>query len=1219
MNVKRTAYCPCGSGKIYKKCCANIPKKDRVFEDELVNYIRNSNAIRLLEFVSHLQLIPENSTKIIRLERIQHKIIENLHNKNFHIDNDYNVFKKIVDKYYPDDYNEDPSESCFSENLMFFNGNNIVFPGITSNATEVNQLIINTVYHRENDISQDCKNHINIGCDFSLQVHDNIAKKLNIKRYMFIDDYRGKITFPQKHEMDKHIGLFTFSKIEIEQRASEMNLKFNPILDFVINQEALKNVKPHDTEFLKHPFIDFDDNYYLALPSSQMYSLNVFLKERFVQYNKVDEFKRALTAISKGEGELVFTKMGWKHAMNYQKLIDAEFEVWKFDEDKYAIVNYIIGSDNLGKTQKIENFIDENGGDNQFMVITIHSPFDLESPYGVRQEIVKNAKYQMIVGLQDLKRAMVIWKLKQLDLWKYLKAKERAESKNLNLSPAFSLLTYMSYYKRNENSFFHSDDKKVDYLHFTFDIQGNKVIESLQKEDRHLALIFTDDGLMYTPVSKYDVLAHAPIYFSDTVVNGELKLIIEKYEFPIWIVNNIAYDWECKNFLDAIAYWLNEFSPTLNSFFIGLPNMPLTISISLDEGFNNYTSEDFLKNKKSKVNFQFTLNEKINQLSILIPSVLNNLIKENNNNGEKMLMQTVLKGLTELINENFNVKIEVDIQNIIDKHMSSEMAKMIVAGNTAENIKLDNRFIPSRTFFLDKADTSIVLEEMVEWMQVDIPEKIQTRKEKIDVCVFGINTLIEKVREIISKFDSISLLEFVALRNEVLLNGTSFKKIRTVTFYECFKNYLDTLNEFVEEDAKNIRTGLCLRCLIEFIVAEPHYGNSVPNNDDVDMLVALVDEIIFLGTTKDILFFELDDPEMGKLPSGRLGIQKDYFSKLNEFSLEHKKDEHFEYTESFTFTKIMDDNLQEDEQYYEKVDEIFNIEFGIGIFKIKVLLDELAKYCFEEKKSILTIKEKDFLKLLKSEFKLTIAETESLINNFILNSRGNISIPPKGYDYTDIFPWRYNRSLSYLLRPIIKIKNVEGSNMFILSARHLAAASENFMAVFFDGSLKVNKDLKKINSLLAERNNIKGKHFRNEVCNWMKDYTSLEVVPYEFKIPVKGNEKNYGDVDILAFDKTKKIIYSIECKNTKQAKIIYEFQRDAKNYINKQLPKHITRSIWLEKNLAFLGSRFQYDFLEFRVESLLISSYQLPVKITENIEGIKIISFNEIKRKKYFK
>ena len=396
-------------------------------------------------------------------------------------------------------------------------------------------------------------------------------------------------------------------------------------------------------------------------------------------------------------------------------------------------------------------------------------------------------------------------------------------------------------------------------------------------------------------------------------------------------------------------------------------------------------------------------------------------------------------------------------------------------------------------------------------------------------------------------------------------------------------------------------------------MAEPYYGNKQINDDEIDFLVALVDELIFLGTTKDLINFDLDNPVMGKLNSGRLGISKDYYEKINDFSLEVKKDDHFEQIESYN---NKDETSERNDDYYDNLDSVFKDEFGIELFKLRALMVELASFCFEKGNSYLNLHYDEFIAILKNEFKLDEIEINSILNHFVLDSRGNFGMPPKGFDYPDIFPWRYNRKLSYMSKPFLKIKDNNGDIKIIYSARHLVSSIDNFFALFLNGGLKISSSYKQINILLSQRNNIKGKQFRNDVCAWLTKNTELDVIQHEFKIPVKGNKKNYGDVDILAFDKHNKKILSIECKNTKQAKIIYEFQRDAKNYINKQLPKHNERTKWLTDNLTFLSDKFNYDLSDFKVEPYLISSFKLPLKLVQNIENVSIFSFNEIKQRK---
>jgi hypothetical protein len=200
------------------------------------------------------------------------------------------------------------------------------------------------------------------------------------------------------------------------------------------------------------------------------------------------------------------------------------------------------------------------------------------------------------------------------------------------------------------------------------------------------------------------------------------------------------------------------------------------------------------------------------------------------------------------------------------------------------------------------------------------------------------------------------------------------------------------------------------------------------------------------------------------------------------------------------------------------------------------------------------------------------------------------------------------------------LKNDKSENIYVWSARFLIKATDNLTYLFYDGSLKLPMEQTKLQNLLAERNHHKGKEFRDEVTEWLDKNTDLEVINFEVKIKKKGilnADKDYGDIDILAFDHKNKNIYCIECKNTKQAKVIYDFQRDINNYLNKQLPKHINRGKWLEGNKEQLTNKFKNSFGDYDVKTLVISSYQLPVKFTTDVE-IPLYSFNEVKTKKIF-
>lgn len=1195
------ALCSCGSGKKIKFCCGT-KSTNNSFDFE--NYIRTNNSLELLQIFALLQLIPENSSKIIRLEKIQNLIVQNLNTNNEKID--LNILTNIINQKYPDAFEEDPNECCFSENIMFYNGNNVVFPGIANGTTDINQNILNTLFFFENNISEDCKRAIYEGTIFLLDIHNSIANKLQIKRFQFAENFKGKIIFPTNNFIEHNRNCFTFSEEEIAKISEKYKISESVINEFTTSQENCSDYDFDNLELTRKPFIHFDEKYYLVLPSSEMYSLNTFINRKLKEFSELDNFKNAYLKLFKNESGKLFSGMGW-NLLNANE----EYDLFQFDTDKFAIVTYNVGTSKSSEND-INKFIETKNAEDNFIVVTVTGDFDAEYPKFTEHKIIENAKFQVAISLSDLQHFLNLYNPNKLSLWKYLVAEKRCYENNVMILPYFSFLTRYYWYNENEGSFFPADQPIPTFIQFDFELQGSQVITALQKNDKHLIPYIADEGTMgYIPAYKTET--YAPIYTSENIFRGDLEIILERYNFPIWITNSKSYDITGKNFADSVAYWLNDFYPSLKSFFPSNIKFPINIEIGFDEKFYSATSLDIENNRNTKVNFKYTIDRLLKKIIINIPVTLFNSLNRKDNYGERILMDLILNTISLLLKD-YGVEItERNIKEILSTHMPLSMRKMIVTGDTKDDIKQDNRFIP-KTRYIEKPDKSLILENIIEWGKLKIEKKITSKDEKLNISYKVINTLIAKISSSLKLYNTIELLEFTMLRHEALLNENSFKKIRLVTYFECFKNYEDAFNKFTSEESKNIRTALATRNLIEFIAAEPNKGNKKPNDNDIDFLVALLDEIIFWGSLADSIKFDLDNPEMGLLASGRIGINYDFYERINNFTNEHKKDEHYESTIFFNeenHNEAYETPLPED--YYDTVDKAFESDLGITIPVINAVFFFLSHNCLKEENSVSIIEENQFKEILKKECKISEIEYNSLIEHFVITPRGNILHPPKTYQYSDIQPWRYNRPLSYLLKPIIKI-----DNKFIYSARHLSAVYENYLAKFMEGAIKYDKKYKKLNKLQANRNNIKGKEFRNEVYLWLSQKTSLEVIPYEFKITQKIANKEYGDVDVLAFDKINNIIYSIECKNTKQAKIIYEYYTNSKNYIDDKLPLHDNRRIWLENNLNKLSEIFKYDFSDFKVKSILVSSYQLPLNLIKDIENVEIYSLSEIKRKNIF-
>lgn len=1219
--IGRNELCPCGSGKKYKKCCIGKLIEENINENDFLNYIRNNNSFELLKIFSVLQLIPKNHSKLIRLETIQDTIISNLNSISKPIN--YMDLQNTVHVNYETDYREDPSESSFTENITFFNGNNVVFPGIAHESTNVNQCILHSVFFIENDLSESTKDKIKEGTVFLLSLLHEIALKLGYTRYLFEDDYRNKITFPEKSFLQKHKELFAFSEDTIKKVYRKYKIKSNIIQQFTSTIEEVKSNKGEETVLINKPFVKIEDEYLLVLPSAEMYSLNQFIIRVAEENGELGLLEESYDKIIKNELTKYLTPY-W-NKVHFETELNCDESIWQFDNNKYAYVCYLSNSAKPNLEKRANNIIKSikreiNNDDVEFLALHVFSQFSIKEMTAIGFNLIKEARYQLAVNVFDLGRLGSHWDIDKLTLWKYAKAKERADKKRVEITPFFSILTYFKWYKRNKDSFFLTDDESPNWISFDFAMQGEVVVETNKKEDKHFIYYINEsNGLGYIPVIKTETFA--PIYTSEEIFDGYLKVALEKYNCPIWVTCKKRYDVVGRNFVEAILYWLNELEKPLTNILIPFDKYPLEIELTFEKGLLEITEDN--NPSTGKINIGFNINPKLRKIELTIPKSIFGALHRVDNHGERILMDAVIRGINNLLTIYDCDRIEEgQIEQILNDYMPLSRAKMILTAHSVDNIKMNGSHIPRIRFVYD-ADIAIVLEDNVSWLpeKSKIPEVIKTEKEKESLCLKLIDSLIKQLRNRLKEFNFESLLPFLMLRHEALSHSLGRRDLSVTARIECFGKYEDVVESYQEYNGKLVKASHSIRCLIEFVVAEPFFGDKTVNDDDVDFLLAIMTEIINYGAVKDSIKFKIDNPKMGLLPSGRIGISHDFYDNvLTNYRESVTKDEILDYDESFankfkTKNGITSDKQKKIDAYYDKVDEAFLADWGITLPMIIATNNLLSDYCFENQKSYYSCTDEELKSMLKSRTNMNEKNINSYIENMGLETRGKMDKPKVLNDYPEIFPWRYNRKYSYIRRPLLKVKNGSNGFIFYWSARHIDMASDNLLALFHNGSLKVEDDCKAINKLLAERNNIKGREFREEVFEWLIKKPNLKVIPYEVKIKENGlfnADRNYGDVDIMAFDIRKKILYSIECKNTKQAKIMYDFQNDLKNYIEKQLPKHLNREFWLKKNIGDVLQVFKIEDKGYKVKSMVISSYQLPIKFMEKTK-IPIYSLNEIK------
>ncbi|MFZ0596283.1 MAG: hypothetical protein WAM46_04810, partial [Flavobacterium sp.] len=555
-------------------------------------------------------------------------------------------------------------------------------------------------------------------------------------------------------------------------------------------------------------------------------------------------------------------------------------------------------------------------------------------------------------------------------------------------------------------------------------------------------------------------------------------------------------------------------------------------------------------------------------------------------------------------------------------------AKMILLHDTQNDLMIDRRWLLEPLLVSD-AEIEMLMDELPKWIseRMEIPEQISSQEDKRMLFNMGTTVLIEKLLLEVARFDNEQLLKLLLNLHESIVRKREFEKTIIPAQLICFGNINTKIDEIMENERMQVRTSVALRNLIEFVSAQPSQGKQPVSLDDVDRLLALMHEIASFGMMSDAIFFNMDDPLVGILPSGRIGFTSDLFSdKIEPFSTARIKADIDGKLEGFEgrFDVYQPSN---DEEATNKLDELigqhdmaFLNDWGITWSHLNAISYHAADFCIQSEASVITMSESDLIDRLVNVVKIPADQVRAGIEKFTLSPRSSYLKAPEGYSNNEVFPWKYNREFSLTRRFFVRTISASGDIMMSWGFRSATAARHQMDHLLTGGRL-TNGGIE-IKKLIGSYTDKRGTDFRNAVRDWIALQEGFEVVDYEVPITPGGPlnaDKNYGDVDVLALHRPSGTVLSMECKNTTQAKNIHEMKTEMDRYLGRDgkkgmIDKHLKRHEWLCNNLSQLNNLLKVD-VALTVQSVMISSQVIPTPYIRKEElPMPIVAFPDLKR-----
>ena len=1222
----RNELCNCGSKIKYKKCCMLVKSQpgtksqSKTKKEEKEPFFSEYGTADLLKSFAALTLLPENYGKNFRLEELSTHTLININNTSLAPNSD--EIRNFTEENFPESYMEDPCVNLFTDLVTFFGGDYILLPGITESGEQILTNLLTAIYQwPDNHLPHQYRTNVKFVAMLLLIISDKITKKGGLYRYQDGEASEDLIEVPEAEKLNQLKSAVTITEVEMEMLLKEHSLAKEAldlfILDFAeITKETLELER---NPLLYKPIVHLGDEYIIASPATIGLALTNYIWASADQNGCVEALGNAYHSVIWNSMQLYLGQIGFKgvYVKGEEGLDNKWSGFYKFDDDKIAYINYvadngfgyyknpnhaITGSISPEETKKAIALLkaDENYDDFQCMQLTLLSMIGRTVYYMNKEhEGVKT----IATPVFDIEALWRLQNITAIDLWKFAITKEKFTAHRL--PSEFSVLDLLKFYKEHDDSFYYTDEIKAPLPPLNFGECKEWLAEAKVKKDPHSIYYDRDGMIIPIPVQKKDT--YAPVYLELMgLASGKLQFAVEGFPQPLWVEPYKMPDTlsrELKDIYwqlgDAVAFWLWQVQKDLAPYLKRLVNHPLLVTFELDEP-TKFEEIKLHFTREENLDSFFKLEIKEWGFNIIVPSQLIAYLYGANNEGERVLVKKILEGFDQfIVSKKVPAMSSKELEAILETNAPLGMKKKFFILDSSDNMLIDPRNLQEHRY-VQEYDVSNVLDQIVPALGEACPPvgEIGTKEERqVFANKIATEVLLNMLREKLKMYNTPDLLKILIGKHESLIHKREEIRIHTPTRIACFVSEDQQAEDLEESMGRLSRTTVAIRGIIEHITAEPYYGTAPLSITSVDELIGIMDQIIAWGSTSDHIYFNLFDTRIGILKSERIGTDKKIHNDV--FDPYHKSKTSENVVDAVgTFNQVFPQNSKvEGQPIPDNLDDAFKTDYGITFTRICEFIDSLAVIGFSQPQDFACLPFEDlYSKINQGSFKFDKDEFDHAISFLSLNYRGDVNIIPAEYQDVDIQPWRFNRLLSWMRRPLLIVEE-KGVKTAYWGARQMLSSRIYLAEQCQLDRFRVLKGEKAVKKVLGEFAQIRGDALVKKVVDAI-DSTDLFVVTDQFIGPKNEHElknvKLIGDIDVLIIDQQLKRVSSLECKAMAPSRNIREMVEESGKLFGSPekkgwIDKHMERDEWLKNNLHQITEKYGIDVTGYEVQSYFVT------------------------------
>jgi hypothetical protein len=371
------------------------------------------------------------------------------------------------------------------------------------------------------------------------------------------------------------------------------------------------------------------------------------------------------------------------------------------------------------------------------------------------------------------------------------------------------------------------------------------------------------------------------------------------------------------------------------------------------------------------------------------------------------------------------------------------------------------------------------------------------------------------------------------------------------------------------------QANITLRALVEAAVCEcPIVAGMTPDGHAIDELFGLMWTLLELGRDSQMIYHGLASKWVTIYPSGAYAFKADSLEEMGKpFAIANWKASFdaaaADYEQWVQQKESQNESDRTGEFYSDGFVKAFSAEYHISPAIMQKIIGALYDVAIDMKSVVVVIDRAEIMRRCIAAG-VSAEMIDAFLKAFSLSARPTWAPQAPYAAPKDVEPWRFERRLSVMLRPLIECAIIDGATSYVYGLGTLRDSIIYILDATITG--KFEKDVfhsKEMRSYLGGRIDALGRGFTEEVA------TKLRALGWQVKTEVKmsvlgaGKRPDLGDIDVLAWRQDGHVL-AVECKRLKGVRTIAEIARTCNRFAGNTgdlLHKHLRRVDWMEQNM----------------------------------------------------